>query len=217
MPWHQTRPSSTPKLGVLDGRVCWLGALTSTLPCDVPPVTALHAITSTSWRNQAGGIRKSALATAEARRGGGRRIGRAQHLAVDLKQYAEDCVQLRRSRKTRGLVAFTLNGNTNAGAVGPPCTGTKVPVTSASSSSCTTTRAEGGSIRAQPANGTASAHAVVTGRSQHATLARTTKLLTVANASALSLQVTVWRYRCRGRQHPRSWVRHPWQMDGTHG
>ena len=129
-------------------------------------------------------MRKSALATAEARRGGGRRIGRAQHLAVDLKQYAEDCVQLRRSRKTRGLVAFTLNGNTNAGAVGPPCTGTKVPVTSASSSSCTTTRAEGGSIRAQPADGTASAHAVVTGRSQHATLARTTKLLTVANASA---------------------------------
>ena len=162
-------------------------------------------------------MRKSALATAEARRRGGRRIGRAQHLVVDLKQYAEDCVQLRRSRKTRGLVAFTLNGNTNAGAVGPPCTGTKVPVTSASSSSCTTTRAEGGSIRAQPADGTASAHAVVTGRSQHATLARTTKLLTVANASALSLQVTVWRYRCRGRQHPRSWVRHPWQMDGTHG
>ena len=78
-------------------------------------------------------MRKYAHVTAEARRRRGRRIGRAQHLVVDLKQYAEDCADRASLTKTRGLVAFTLNGNANAGAVGPPCTGTKVPVTSASS------------------------------------------------------------------------------------
>ena len=43
-------------------------------------------------------MRKYAHVTAEVRRRRGRRIGRAQHLAVDLKHYAEDCAQLRRSR-----------------------------------------------------------------------------------------------------------------------